>query len=444
MKPTRLTLFVLAAHLLLTALPALAQSDSEPNNTIGAASPLPLDTFSNGAVGTVDDPFDWYQIVVPSDGELTITVTHNPSDFQFGLFGLTEDDIILLTETNAASGRQLVRTLEAGTFFIQVNSRGNPNSIGYTISADLLVARPVSDDIERNDTLEASVPITLNATQVGHISHTLNTVVLDNVDYYSFSLGADSDVTFTLSHDPVGFGIQYFLYGEDGVTDILGTETNYPSGDSRFRTLAAGDYFWAVNGRGETVGRTYDARIQADPHPPVTADVEPNDGTATASALTVNVTETGHISFTLPSVTLDNADYHLLSVPGPGDVTLTVQYDPPEELFNSSCSVRMGKPPSWEPRPTFPRAVSGIGRLRRGIIIGRSTGEVRTSAGLTSTRRLSPRPRPAPTRPNPTTAWVRPTRSTCSMAPTVISATPATPLFWITRITGRLRSPGRA
>lgn len=381
--PVRSLRLAVTLLVVLCATPQTSLSqDSEPNSTFEAAVPLPLNTEASGTVNGESDPADFYRLEVPVDGELTITVTHQPSDFQFFLYGANEDDNILGTETNLPSPGTRTRTLQAGIFHLQINSRSNPTPIAYTVRADLVAAAPVTDETATNDEPATASPLTLNATQTGHISHTRDDALLDNLDYYQIELPQDATVTFTVSHEPDGFDFQWVLRGQNGVTQIFGTETNFPSGDSRVRSLQAGTYFWEVNGRGSTQGRVYQYRIDADPHPPATQDPEPNDAIESATSLVLNVTEVGHISFTRPDASLDDLDYHLVQIPADGEVTFRTEYDPPREGFQFTLYGDGGAPTILGTETNLP---SGGFRTRsleagsyvwlvtgRGSILGRS------------------------------------------------------------------------
>jgi len=306
--------------------------DVEPNGTFATASALPLDVTGTGSLHGYNDVEDWYQMVVPSDGEMTITATHNsPSDFQFILYGSTEQVSIIGTETNAASGRQLSRTVAAGTYHVRVKGRQFTDATTlYEIRVDLNVSPAVTDDVENNDTYATAGTLTLDAAQTGHISYTWDNGTQDNLDYYSLAIPEDATVTFTVSHDPSEYDFQFVVYGADGTTSIFGTETNFPSGDSRVRHLAAGTYYLEINGRGRVEGRTYYCNVSTDAHPSAPSDIEPNDSFGAAKALNMDVKTKGHISFTQDSTAVDNLDYWSFTLPGTTTqgVWLTLTHDP--------------------------------------------------------------------------------------------------------------------
>lgn len=315
------------------------QYDFEPNNVIGESSSLPLNTDCSGSVNGNSDPRDWYKIEIPADGELTITVTHDPSDFQFLLYGTTESEQIAGTETNAPSGRQIYLTLQQGDYHLQINSRNNATPVPYTVSTVFVQSPSVTQDMEPNDTYDIASELTLNATQTGHIDSMGVGGFVDGLDYYAIDLTQDATVTISVAYEPDDFGFQFILYGANGTTQITGTQTAFPSGDSKTVYLAKGSYFLLINGRSfhsiYNQGRTYYLRVSADAHPAVAGDLEPNNSVETASYFDPSSGTSGHISFVSDDGSLDNLDYWSLTVPGmeTAGVWITLEYDPPQGEF---------------------------------------------------------------------------------------------------------------
>lgn len=337
----QLTTVVMLGLFVFIGVPGLpAESyDTEPNDTFETAVDLPIGASSDGTVNGFTDPADYFKVTVPSDGKMTITVTHEPSDFQFILYGATASDEIAGTETNAPSGRQIVATIQAGIYRIQVNSRYNSTPIAYTITVTHEPAKAVTEDSEPNDTYEIAGALTLNATQVGHISYVGTDGFVDGLDYYSFLIPESATVTFSFTHDPPGIDFQFTIYGADGTSIIAGTQTNFPSGETKVLYLSAGSYYLAVNGRvfytSYNQGRVYEVLVSTDVHPAAPTDMEPNDTFETASDFATPDGTTGHISFMKDSAVRDNQDYWSWTVPGDKrmGVWLTVTHDPIGSAF---------------------------------------------------------------------------------------------------------------
>ena len=342
-------------------LPVVSVADTEPNNSFETASPLVIGILTTGSVNGISDPVDWYKVIVPEDGELTITVTHDPSPFQFILYGRDEDFDIIGTETNAPSGRQLIRSVQRGTYHIQVNSRYNASPVGYSIRVTLDAAPPVTSDADTNDTPAQAGPISLNVEETGHISHTRDDGSIDDLDYYWIDLGADAEVSITFTHDPPDFSFLFRLLGYDGTTQIFGTETNFRSGDTRTRSLAAGRYCLLVEGRGVTHGRTYRFTVETDTRPAVTADKEPNDSVEGASTLFLNTSHIGHISHTRDDGVVDNLDYYRFELSAETEVSFTFSHDPSGHPFQFRILAADGQTHIFGTETNFP---SGDTRTR--------------------------------------------------------------------------------
>ncbi len=313
--------------------PSTVLCDTEPNDTTLDASPIVIGASTAGSVNGSSDSADWYRVEVPDNGELAVTVTHEPSDFQFILYGRQDDFEILGTETNAPSGRRLVRSVQAGTYHIQVNSRNNPEPVGYAIMVSLEAAATSTGDVENNDTPESASSLFLNFDETGHISHTRDDRSIDNLDYYRFYLPGDADVGFTFTHDPPERPFQFRLLRFDGISEIHASETNFPSGETRTLSLGEGTYYLEVNGRGETKGRTYRINVSTVVAPAVTADSESNDAPGEASSLSLDTDHVGHISHTRENGALDDLDYYRINLHSDADVSFAFTLEPPEHSF---------------------------------------------------------------------------------------------------------------
>ncbi|MBI1388518.1 MAG: hypothetical protein GC154_08730 [bacterium] len=184
-------------------------------------------------------------------------------------------------------------------------------------------------DAEPNDDLASANTVEVNTEIIGTISQVAADNTVDDLDWYVFTLPADGRVRIQLAYAPAGSSFQYSLFGSDDLNhNIMRTETNLPDSSARELWLAAGVYYFQINGRGVRGARTYNLFFEHTPAPPVDLDVEPNDVIETASAITLNATHTGHISHVRTDNTPDDVDWYAFTVPSDGQLRVHVSQDP--------------------------------------------------------------------------------------------------------------------
>ena len=133
------------------------------------------------------------------------------------------------------------------------------------------------------------------------------TLTTDNDDYFKIITTAEGDITINIT---AGNGnlVYYYLYDNDGTTQLGGTY--FYGGTSGFTAngLSAGTYFVRVNLSSAgtntyTLSGTLTPRTYAN-------DVEPNDVFTNASTIALNGTKTGHITHRYNGGTYDADDWY--------------------------------------------------------------------------------------------------------------------------------------
>lgn len=179
-------------------------------------------------------------------------------DFQFTLYAADGTTSILRTETNLPSGSFRTRSLEKGDYFLQFNGRGSRTGRTYYYSANLVAAATVDGESEPNDSSNTADLLDLDERATGHISFTRDRGVIDNQDYWNFTVpgSGTQGVLMTLYHDPEESDFQFSIL-DSNLDKVTGTETNAPSPRTLNFTVEPGEYFLLIDGRGSQIGRTY-------------------------------------------------------------------------------------------------------------------------------------------------------------------------------------------
>ncbi len=316
---------------------AYSQTESEPNDTFENANLIMVNTEITGSISQTRsddsvDNLDWYRFTLPKDGRVRIRTSRvsGTRDFQFWLIGADENRrTILSTETNLPNPSVREVWLTAGEYFLNFNGRGSRVGRTYEFMLEHTAAPDVDVDEEFNDTFDTASALPLNATHTGHISFVRPDNSADNLDWYRFTLPKDGRVRIRTSRVSGTRDFQFWLIGADeNRRTILSTETNLPNPSVREVWLTAGEYFLNFNGRGSRVGRTYEFMLEHTAAPDVDVDEEFNDTFDTASALPLNATHTGHISFVRPDNSADNLDWYQFTLANDDEVTIRFTHEP--------------------------------------------------------------------------------------------------------------------
>ena len=314
--------------------------DLGPNDDWDKASPIVLNATRIGHLSYVGesnspDDSDWYQLDMSADGEVVIHQTHDEPEpglgFQYILYGAQSlNSSVAGTETQLPLQTSRSVWLQEGRYFLQIRGRGSRIGRVYHLLLEHRVARAVHDDQEPNNLSGNASPLVLNEPRVGHLSFVGETNQADDSDWYEINLPADGEVVIHQSHDEptLDLGFQYLLYGAQNMnSSIAGTETQLPLQSSRSVWLQQGKYFLQLSGRGARIGRVYELRLEHHIAPHADVDWEPNDTVESASALTLNTSHTGHISFVGEANLADDSDWYRFSLPLDDIITIDLTHD---------------------------------------------------------------------------------------------------------------------
>ncbi len=318
-------------------------TDLEPNDNGGNANSIDLiqDTYLEGELITGQlgyqnasdfDTEDWYYIVSPHDGDVSLTF-----EFSEGLFGyiyLYEKDGTQITFSYLTGNENTaVATCMAEDTLVARISRtsGCGSYSGSFTTSDLTYA----NDVEPNGTGSAVESIEMiegtleeGETFTGHLGYLDADTGYDRNDWYKIVTTDDGSVTLNVEYTENLIGYIY-LYEKDG------TQIGFS-----YLTGEAGSYTAICQSADTLVARinqasgcgSYTASISVDP-PEHENDVEPNGGGS--AVLSIDMIQdtwefgdvfTGHLGHSDADIGVDNNDWYYLINPSDGDVTLSVDY----------------------------------------------------------------------------------------------------------------------
>ena len=189
----------------------LYAADEEDNDNTAQADTVPAGTLQEGRLNFhYDDNFDYYRLVLPDDGILSIEVDAEhagPSDDDSLTVELLNNSGAFLTNWKVGVGANGI----PNTQLISVNCRGNENhyflrmqnstACGTSYRFSYSVTPPLyADDLEPNDNLGQADTVVAGTEQEGR----LNFIYDDNSDYYRLVLPDDGVLNIELHAEHVG------------------------------------------------------------------------------------------------------------------------------------------------------------------------------------------------------------------------------------------------
>ena len=274
-----------------------------------------------------DVTVQWFKIVVPEDGDVTIKVT--PS----GDLGLNYTTLYAKDTKNEmhsrgyvwATGEFTVTDCAAGTYYVEVKWNGGSGSFTVSYSFKAMSAS-YKNDQEPNDTWQNAKDLVNHTNSTGHLGY-LYYGDTDKVDWYKIDIPENGSVKVTvIAHGRLGLNYTT-LYAKDNVNEMhsrgyvwAGNEES--AGVFTVNDCAKGTYYLEVKHNGGEGGYTlkYDFTPTSSTY---ANDAEPNDAWQNAQELKRGNTVTGHLGY-LYYGDRDNVDWFKIDVPRDGTVKLTI------------------------------------------------------------------------------------------------------------------------
>ena len=254
-------------------------STTDHGNSKSAATTLSLGSSMEGSIDPEDDE-DYYKIVAPSNTDLWV-YTSGELDTTGELFRSAGTVITRNYDGRLVDhplGFSIRRQSSSGTYFVKVTSHTGQYTGSYTIHTEAVVDPGIDPATAKT--------IELDSKSAGSISGHLGGSY--NLDMFKFTLSASTEVWIVVAGR---FDSNMILY--DSTATTIATNDNSGWTFNRYasmirRTLSMGTYYVEVLGdSGVDVG-SYTLYL--------TEVTEPGSSQSTATPLTLNVPQTGHLS----------------------------------------------------------------------------------------------------------------------------------------------------
>jgi hypothetical protein len=289
-----------------------------------------------------------YALVVPQDGTVKLVATiANTLISQYSAISVLDQSGGRIDFTYLMSSPKTLEVpLAAGSYVVRIGRSLNNLYGNYRITADLTPANGEATEVENNDSI-AAANTHPNNLFAGAIGHWRDKDTLDNRDYYSFTLAADSSVRFDVTLDQTLVHAQSTVLSLRNVDDVQMAHT-YLSQTSKTwdLQLAPGTYYLRVATHLANLHGGYTISTRITPALVQSSEFEINDTIAAANSIR-NRSVYGSIGFYRDKDAggredWDRVDYFSCQVAQGG--SLSVEILPEESLYwrDSTISIRDG------------------------------------------------------------------------------------------------------
>ncbi|MFB3786580.1 MAG: pre-peptidase C-terminal domain-containing protein [bacterium] len=271
--------FLCVTGLLVLAAPA-GLAESEPNNTIAAADPVPVNGAENGSLTALvpSDLYDFYTVTATADGLLQVGVT--PAvDLRLGVTLLDTDGVSELAAKDAeGKGKTtgvIYGNLRAGKYYIAVRLIEGQGDYGLSVNF-----APIEQvDTEPNDKPAQALTLPLNKEVTGHVGFH-GSLFTDRFDFYVITTSQNGSLDTTVYPDGT-LRVALHLIDTNGASVLVSKNDNGKGGSEKcvYPNLAAGTYYVLVEAT-EGYG-SYSLTNLLTPNP-VSNDTEPDNNPSQA------------------------------------------------------------------------------------------------------------------------------------------------------------------
>lgn len=338
-------------------VPFTFEQDAEPNDEYPNQATLTLEnTYYQGRGSIIpddltaeDDEIDWYKLIAPRTGILTIDLESN----------LITDETV--SQTNLLVRNSSFNTLasigildgfitsesvhvncvnEGDEIFIRPSGTNNSYRFKWNI------AEPSGFvDNEPNNDFTQAIAINLGETKTGNIGAGILTQNEDVADWYSFSLTEPGDIEITVGTTEELTNLSNTLFKLNTSNDLINAGSMNSDETNVFRAscLSPGTYFFAVSDESDSglfnnaYGTcasccfNYSININQDNFPTYSDDAENNNSYNDALFITQDGTYEGQIGYRHANTSgYDSFDYYEFSVANNGSVIITFTEPFPE------------------------------------------------------------------------------------------------------------------
>jgi len=309
------------------AITGLGYAESEPNDNLASANPIPVNGVDRGSLTSAipSDVMDFYSVSVPSDGFLQVEVTP-AAELRIGITLLDTNGVAELA-TQDATGMGVntgivYSNLQAGNYFIAVRLIAGEGEYGISVH----FAPVESVDAEPNDKPADALTFPLNKEMRGHLGFH-GGLLTDRYDFYAITTLVNGSLDITVYPDGT-LRVALYLIDTRGAAVLGAKDENGKGGSEKVvhNELAAGRYYVLVEA---TEG--YGSYTLTNLHTanPVLNDPEPNNSPAQAVLVSLVPNGNTHSGFGQGQLGYfggafrDERDFYRLELPQYGNLQLS-------------------------------------------------------------------------------------------------------------------------
>lgn len=306
---------------LLCSISGMTFADVEPNDDLATANPLELGAEVSGDlfVNPANDANDYYAVVLPANGEVTITAA-----YESGLNGfvyLYRSTGALITNVSVSGTTATLTADCVGSGLIYVRASRSSGSGNYTLEVNLNSAS-FNEDVEPNGSLALiNETFSVNQTFTGQLGYSGENSgnAVDTEDWYYVIPDDDGQVTLDVEYTNTLTGFIYLHYKQG--TQISNAAAS-PGNNQLIIDCLAQDTVAVRITRSSGCG-SYSASVSVS-SPAIGGDVEPNNVFAEAQEIfNTNEIVDGRLGYFDIDTGTDNEDWYKIVLDNDGEVSMT-------------------------------------------------------------------------------------------------------------------------
>lgn len=227
---------------------AASHWETEVNDSIGAADTISPNVSVTGSLMSSDDN-DYYKFTTGSDGYISLTLNHTYIDSGYNhwrvrLYRGSDTSLIgdFYYQGNISSQKSCRIGLPKGNYYLEVSHDSRHSTADYNLRVNYVADK--SYETEINNNISSADSITKYSTSRGTL------MTSDDVDYYTFSLGARCYVNFRLTHGYIDNSRDMFkltVCNSNNAPVFEYSLTGQQTGTNKGTVLPAGKYYVRIS-----------------------------------------------------------------------------------------------------------------------------------------------------------------------------------------------------
>ena len=230
--------------------PTTIIAENEPNNNVGQANQIPLNSQLSGEIGVDVDHYDWFTFTTEYEGAISFTASaDNTLALHLKLFNQNGSTVLreVFTENLGETVSLSFDNLMSGTYYLEVSRRTvnvSPSFGSYSIET---VFTPTTlfdqKDNEPNNSAGEAQQIAVNTLTAGQIGYS-NGLSADHYDWFTFTLTSENSITIFGNPDEM-LAMKISLYQSNGVTVLQSAQSLFKGDSIRlfYENLPAETYY---------------------------------------------------------------------------------------------------------------------------------------------------------------------------------------------------------